>query len=216
MTNSAMTSSATAPATAAEPATDPAAPPADPRPLMGSAMDVVERLLVLVGPADLAAPTPCAGWSVRDLLAHLVAVTHRVAHIARGGRPFELPSLVEAVPGDDWPAAWRAGRADLEAAWADDDLLTRTVVHPAGEMPGAVAGTIYVQEFTVHAGDLAAALGRTDLLDDDLARRMLEVSTRFLPASPRGGPVPFGPVVDVPADAPAHVRLAAWLGRPAG
>ncbi|NAZ74536.1 TIGR03086 family protein [Kineococcus sp. T13] len=208
-----MTNPAPAPGTAPDPAA--AAPPSDPRPLMGTAMDVVERLLVLVGPADLDAPTPCEGWDVRDLLGHLVAVTRRVAHIARGGRPADLPTVLESVPGGDWAAAWRAGRADLEAAWADDDLLARTVVHPAGEMPAAVAGTIYVQEFTVHAGDLAVALGRTDLLDEDLARRMLDVSTRFLPASPRGGPVPFGPVVEVPADAPAHVRLAAWLGRTA-
>ena len=215
-----MTNPATAPATApdptAGPTAGPTAPPTDPRPLMGAAMDVAERLLLLVGPADLGAPTPCEGWDVRDLLAHLVAVTHRVAHVARGGRPADLPSTVDTVPGGDWAAAWRAGRADLEAAWADDAVLARTVVHPAGEMPAAVAGTIYVQEFTVHAGDLATALGRTDLLDEDLARRMLDVSTRFLPAHPRGGPVPFGPVVEVPADAPAHVRLAAWLGRPAG
>lgn len=186
----------------------------DPRPDLARATSLVADLLQATTPDDLDRPTPCSEWDVRDLVSHLVAVTHRVAHIAGGGHPDETPRQVTGVADDAWGEAFDAGRERLIAVWADDAVLTRTLVHPAGEMPGFAAGTVYVQEFTVHAGDLATAIGRTDLLDEGLAAGALENSVRFLPASPRGGPIPFGPVVEVPADAPAHVRLAAWLGRP--
>lgn len=189
------------------------ADPVDPRPALRRALGVVGRLVPLAGAADLDRPTPCAEFAVRDLLAHLVAVTHRVAHIAGGGRPYDVPSFVTGVPDDGWTAAWAAGTAELTAAWADDAVLERTVLHPVGPLPARVAGATYVQEFTTHAGDLAVALDREDLLDEDLAATALASAVRFLPAEPRGGAIPFGPVVEVPADAPAHVRLAAWLGR---
>jgi uncharacterized protein (TIGR03086 family) len=160
---------------------------------------------------DLDLPTPCAGWTVRDLVGHLVAVTHRVAHIARGGAPFDLPSLLAAEPGEGWAAAYRAGVADLRAAWAEDSVLATLVQHPAGPMPGAAAATIYAQEFTTHAGDLAVALARPELLDEDLAATVLADAVRFVPAERPG--FPFDPPVEVAADAPASARLAGWLGR---
>jgi uncharacterized protein (TIGR03086 family) len=186
--------------------------PTDPRPALLRAGELTATLVDAVGAEDLDRPTPCADWAVRDLLAHLVAVTHRVAHIARGGAPFDLPSLVDGVPEQGWSAGFRAGLRDVAAAWADDDLLGRVVQHPIGAVPGAVAATIYTQEFTAHAGDLAVALGRTDLLDEELAEQVLLGSQRTMPVERPAG-YPFGPVVEVPADAPAHVRLAAWLGR---
>ena len=36
---------------------------------------------------------------------------------------------------------------------------------------------------------------------------------QFVPAEPRGGHIPFGPVVAVPTDAPAYDQLAGWMGR---
>ncbi|NAZ84488.1 TIGR03086 family protein [Kineococcus sp. R8] len=180
---------------------------------MQAALDLVGGLVDVVGPADLDRPTPCTEFTVRDLLSHLVAVTHRVAHMAGGGDPGDRRSLVTGVPDDAWPDAFRTGAAALTAAWADDEVLGRTLIHPAGPMPAPFAGFAYVQELTAHAGDLAVAVDREDLLDEDLAEAALASSRQFLPAEPRGGPVPFGPVVDVPADAPAHVRLAGWLGR---
>jgi uncharacterized protein (TIGR03086 family) len=71
----------------------------------------------------------------------------------------------------------------------------------------------YTQELTVHAWDLATALGRADLLDESLAMITEQAARQFVPAELRGGPVPFGPVVDVPPDAGPYARLAGWLGR---
>ncbi|GAB7192331.1 TIGR03086 family metal-binding protein [Kineococcus sp. NUM-3379] len=185
----------------------------DPRPLLARASDEVERFLAAVRAEDLDLPTPCAGYDVRGLLAHLVAVQGRLAHVARGGHFADTPLQVGGVADDGWAGAWTAARAGAEDAWADDAVLTRVLRLPWGAHPGAAAGLAYVQELTTHAGDLAAALGRTGELDDHLAAGVLEGARRFLPAEPRGGQVPFGPVVDVPDTAPAWARLAGWTGR---
>ena len=42
---------------------------------------------------------------------------------------------------------------------------------------------------------------------------MLAVARQILPPEPRGGEIPFGPPVPVPADAGPYAQLAAWLGR---
>lgn len=186
----------------------------DPRQTMLRAAELAGRVLDAV-PADAhSGPTPCTAWTVGDLLGHLVAVTHRVAHIARGGHPFELPTLLTSEPDGGFTAAYAAGLAEVRAAWADDAVLTTTVHHPAGDMPGAVGATIYAQEFATHAVDLAVATGRQDLLDEEFLAGVLEIARRVVPAQRDG--FPFDPPVAVPDDAPAHVRLSGWLGRAPG
>ncbi|WP_432509841.1 TIGR03086 family metal-binding protein [Kineococcus sp. SYSU DK001] len=183
----------------------------DPRDLMHRAADLAGVLVAAVPAGAGDRPTPCTEWSVDDLRGHLVAVTARVAHIARGGFPFDLPTLVEAEPAEGFAAAYSAGIAGVRQAWADDELLARTVHHPAGDLPGAAAAMIYAQEFATHAVDLAVAVGRTDLLDEEFLAQVLEISVRFVPAERDG--FPFAPPVPVADDAPVHVRLSAWLGR---
>lgn len=185
----------------------------DPRPLFAQTLDQCGRLVDAVTPADLDRATPCADFDVRTLLGHLVAVERRVVHIAGGGHPFEVPSLVDDVPDDGWVEAWRDARTNLDAALDEPGVLERTFHHPAGDFPGRQAVFAYVSEVAVHGWDLAMALGRRDDLDDSLAAASLDPVRRFLPAEPRGGPIPFGPVVDVPADAPAYDRLVGWMGR---
>lgn len=152
---------------------------------------------------------------MRDLLAHLVAVERRIAHIVEGGQPFDLPSHVTDVHDDDWAVAWRTSGADLVATLAQPGVLDRTIAHPLGSFPAPVALAVYAGELTAHGWDLAAALGRVDALDQDLAAACLGPIRGFLPAEPRDA-MPFGPVVPVADDAPAYDRLLGWYGRDAG
>ncbi|WP_380170736.1 TIGR03086 family metal-binding protein [Kineococcus sp. DHX-1] len=183
----------------------------DPRQTMIRAAELAGRVLETVPTTAHQDPTPCTEWTVGDLIGHLVAVTRRVAHIARGGYPFELPTLLDAEPDGGFTAAYLSGVDGVRAAWADDAVLTATVHHPAGDMPGAAGATVYSQEFATHAVDLAVATGREDLLDEEFLAVVLETARRVVPADRDG--FPFGPPVEVPDDAPAHVRLSGWLGR---
>ncbi|MBW3579341.1 MAG: maleylpyruvate isomerase family mycothiol-dependent enzyme, partial [Actinobacteria bacterium] len=47
----------------------------------------LQRRLPAVTPADLDAPTPCAGWNVRDLLAHLAEESCWAAGVLVGDAP---------------------------------------------------------------------------------------------------------------------------------
>jgi len=184
----------------------------DPRLLFGRALDQSERLVACTRPEHLADPTPCTDFDVRALLGHTVAVLRRIAHVGRGGDPSDIPHVITDV--DDWAATFRKDRADVDAVWTDDALLDTELTLPWGTMPGRVALTAWAQEFTVHAWDLAQATGRTAELDPGLGEIALDIAQRVVPAEPRGGPVPFGPVVSVGPDADTYTRLAAHLGRP--
>lgn len=188
--------------------------PPDTRPLLVQSLDQVTPLIAAVTLADLDRPTPCEEWSVRDLLSHLVAVETRIVHIAGGGHFAEVPAQVSGIADDGWSDAWASGLATLTDALADDNLRGTIWQHPAGAMPGFQALAIYASEFAVHAWDLARALGRDADLDQSLAAAVVGPITAALPAEPRGiEPIPFGPVVDVPADAAPYPRLVGWVGR---
>jgi uncharacterized protein (TIGR03086 family) len=170
-------------------------------------------LISTIDRADLDGPTPCSEYDTRTLVGHVLTVLRRITTVAQGGDALSVPRVTTGVPDTDLAttAADDAGR--LAQVWSDDAVLDRLVTLPFGTMPGRAAAAAYTQELTVHGWDLATAIGRTDLLDDVLAAATLGAARQFVPADARGGPVPFGPVIDVPEDAPPYARLVGWLGR---
>lgn len=185
----------------------------DPRPFFTRALNQACGLVHAVTTDALDDPTPCIEMSVRQLLGHLVAVQRRIVHIAHGGQPYEVSSLVTDVADEDWASAWDTARVDLDAVMSEEGVLDRTFAHPAGDFPARQAIFAYVSELAVHAWDLARAIDSSDPLDDDLAGATLGPVKAFLPSEPRGGPIPFGPVVEVGAAASPTDRLVAWMGR---
>jgi uncharacterized protein (TIGR03086 family) len=169
-----------------------------------------------VPPEVLDGPTPCTEFDVRALVGHLLAVLRGITTVAAGGHATSVTPVITDVPDADLARTAADDARRLAEVWADDAVLDREVVLPFGTMPGRAAAAAYTQELTVHAWDLAIAVGRPDLLDDSLAEAMVPVVRRFLPAEMRGGHVPFGPVVEVSEDAPPYARLVGWLGRDPG
>jgi uncharacterized protein (TIGR03086 family) len=187
-------------------------PDADPRPLLRRTTDQAVAGLAALGPDDLDRPTPCAGLDVRTLGGHLLSVLRRIVVAAGGGPALTVPVLT--LGSVSVLASTAAGDRDrLVAAWADDDVLDRLLVLPFGAMSGREAAVAYGLELTAHAWDLAVAVGRADELDDEPAAALLPAAPEFVPAEPRGGHVPYGPVVPVDRGAGPYERLAGWLGR---
>jgi uncharacterized protein (TIGR03086 family) len=187
----------------------------DPRPLYRRAVAQTEAVVAAVTPDQFALPTPCPEYDVRALLAHLTGGLTRTALVGEGD-PGALarPATVEVVPDDGWPDAYRAAAARATAAWADDAKLDALVEVPWGKIPGRFALAGYVQEVLAHGWDLAKATGQPTEGDPELALFALAGAKRILPPDIRAADdVPFGPVVDVPADATPYTQLAAWLGR---
>ena len=202
----------------------------DPRPLYRRAVAQTETTVAAVTPDQLGLPTPCTEYDVRTLIAHITGGLTRTALVGEGDpEALTRPSMALLPPGettppsppaaygppdDGWPAAYRAAAYRAAAAWADDTKLDTLFEVPWGKVPGRIALSGYVQEVLAHGWDLAQATGQPTEGDPELANWALAISRRILPPEIRGQEgVPFGPVVEVPADATPYTQLAAWLGR---
>ncbi|MDY7105691.1 MAG: TIGR03086 family metal-binding protein [Actinomycetota bacterium] len=204
-----------APIPASETPASPAAgdAPGDPRPLLMAAVALAGDTIADVRPDQFDAPTPCDDYDVRQLTRHLFGVVRRIAAAGRREDVVAVDPVPDDVPFDALAEAWAAEVAELEAAWTDPSVLGEMLTLPFATVPGAVAVVAYTSEVTVHTWDLATATGQRPDWDPAVIALSLEGSKRAIPAEPRGGPVPFGPVVAVPDDAPAIDRLVGWVGR---
>ncbi|MER5637276.1 TIGR03086 family metal-binding protein [Kitasatospora sp. NPDC002227] len=185
----------------------------DPRPGYQGALDQLEKLIAAITPEQLGLPTPCTEYDLRELLGHTVGGIHRIAYVGEGGRSQDVAAGVGEIADTAWAEVFERARARVTAAWADDARLDAPAFVPWGEVPGRAGLGGYYMEAVTHSWDIARATGQEALLDEELAQVALGVAQAVLPAEPRGGGVPFGPVQPVADDAPVYHRLAAWLGR---
>lgn len=162
------------------------------------------RLLAGIRPEQWSAPTPCSGWDVRALVAHVVQGSARFA-VALGSDP-------QATTTEPTADGFERNAAALLAAAAQPGVLDRIVEVPFGRVPGAVALHLQLTELLVHGWDVAVAVGDRPRFSDQLAAQELEFTLRTLPAVPPDRN-PFAPSQPVADTAPALDRLVATLGR---
>ncbi len=179
--------------------------------------DAVVRLVAGVDPARWAGPSPCAAWTARDVVDHLVMM-----HGAMLGPLGRAPSPAPAVA-DDPLAAIASAVGDVTAVLDDPVLAATTCTSPAGTMTAArQIDEVLSDDLVVHAWDLARATGQDDVMDpDDVAR--LWASTTAIPTEVMAtfrtpgafgpGIEVYGPEVVVPEDARLQDRLLGLLGR---
>lgn len=185
----------------------------DLRPQLADCQEWVASLIEALTPEHLDLSTPCTGWTVRDLIEHLLAVEARVEALPRLGNVDELPRSLP-LPEHDVTAAFRHAAMAAQQAWSDDELLTTMVSPPWGEVPGAAAIGAYLNEHLAHGWDLATATGQDPEADPQLVVPVLAMARSVIPDVHRGTEhMPFGPVVPSAADAGPTEQLANWLGR---
>ncbi|WP_063045857.1 TIGR03086 family metal-binding protein [Nocardia pseudovaccinii] len=176
-----------------------------------TSIEVVSQLT----PADLAKPTPCAGWTLHGLLAHMI--TQHYGFAAASGGEGDL-SLWRLRPlGEDPIADYRAAAEHVLASFAEDGVLDRSFPLPeftsAFEFSGAEAVSFHLIDYVVHSWDVARTLGRTVHFDDDLLAVALSVA-EIVPGGPaRLAPgSAFGPVIAWSGDSVLD-EIVAILGR---
>jgi uncharacterized protein (TIGR03086 family) len=182
--------------------------PADPIDQLAVAADVTGEIIAAVRADQWTAPTPCAGWTVSDLTAHVTGGNHLFASALRG----EPPQPAAAGPDQDWPQAYQASVPGLLSAFRAPGALEKQVTVPFGTVPGTVALHLRITELLVHGWDLARATGQQPTFPAGLAEQELAFSQRALGELPPGRS-PFAPPQPAGDDAPAIDRLAACLGR---
>lgn len=160
-------------------------------------------VLAGIGDDRLDGPTPCADYTVRDLIDHVGMVARGFGAVAR--------KEGDAVP----PAVRRDGVAqhvaDLGDAW-DDPAAWQGSSSPGGlELSNELWGRIALTEMVVHGWDLAQATGQPFALPEETLRACLDHVAEFVPNAPV--PELWGPAVGVGADAPLLDRIVAITGR---
>jgi uncharacterized protein (TIGR03086 family) len=181
-----------------------AAPP-DPVMLFGAASDRAIAVVEGVRADQLGAPTPCAEWTVQQLIDHLAAGTEYLLSATTGGEPAGCSPATAAD--------YRRGVADVLNAVTVPGAMERTCTSPLGfvwPVSQAVAGTF--MDVLIHTWDLARATGQDDRLDPGLVDAC---TAMFLPEMPERGRAAgiIGPAVEVADDASPQVRLLAAMGR---
>jgi len=180
--------------------------------LLERAMGYTLGSLQLVTPGLMAAPTPCAAWSLRSLLLHMND-SLQTMHEAIASGHLELDAVASADLGDpvaDPVGTLRARACRMIGAWAENDGPTRITVADSGLPAGLVAATGAV-EVAVHGWDVAVSCGGDRPLPPSLAADLLPLVLLVVDDSDR--PHRFAAPPDVRPDATASDHLLAHLGR---
>ena len=105
----------------------------------------------LASVTDWTAPSPCAGWTVRDVAQHLVDVMCTFAAAVDGG--------AQDYHGDDLLAAYRVAADRCLAVFEDPAVLAASHPFAFGPTPGSVIAAISLSESLVHGWDVAKGAG---------------------------------------------------------
>lgn len=169
----------------------------------------------LVQDADLDMPTPCQGWSLRDLLRHMIGHNRGFA-AALEGHPAELGIWDGLDLGVDPRPHWAESARRVVAAFAARSAQAGDVpLSVYGVVPVTQAVRMHAIDYLLHAWDLGAAMGRRPVLDEAACLDVLDIVTSWPVGHPEiwGPGAPFAHPVAVPISAPAADRVLGLLGR---
>lgn len=153
------------------------------------------------------AATPCEGWSARDIVNHLL--TWYPVNLRNAGIDLTFPADLQADPAGAWfefVSAVRELLADPARAGA-----VFTDGPDEGETVARATAGFLLPDIFMHTWDLARSQGRDVSLDAAYAARNLAGLESLGDALRETGR--FGPPVPVSPDAPADIRLMAFVGR---
>ncbi len=151
-------------------------------------------------------PSPCAGWTTRDVVRHLIE-TQRELFTGRGLALGDQPDI-DADPAQ----AWRTHAERVQQVISDDAVPTIAYEGYFGPTTlGATLEQFYVWDMYVHRWDIAQAAGLDAGLTDAELDRIEQGADSFGDALYMGGIC--RPGAQAPADAGRVVHLLARLGR---
>jgi len=154
----------------------------------------------------------CQGWSVRELVNHLVSGNFWVPELVGGKTIEEVGDRLDGdVLGGDPAAAYAASAKVAAAAFAEPGAMERPCAVSYGPVPGSeYCGHRFI-DVLIHGWDIAESTGQDTNLPLDLVEACWEVVEPQV--SMLEGSGAFGTHVPVSDGADLQTRLLAVLGR---
>jgi uncharacterized protein (TIGR03086 family) len=152
------------------------------------------------------AASPCAEWTARGVVGHVVSNHRWLATKIRGGEAG--PMTDDEDPAEAWRHAW----GTVLQITGDPAAMATIVEGPVGETPFEEAlGSFVSMDLLVHTWDLARAVGADEHLDEasvELAYETMKPMDEQIRV-----PGVFGPKLDPPAGADTQTQFLYFLGR---
>lgn len=184
----------------------------DPRLLLSRALVGFGERLATATADDWKRPTPCSGWTVHDLVAHVVE-EERWGPPLLAGEP--AADIGERLGGDllgDAPVdAWQNAAQELQQAISRPEALTNSVHLPGGAQPARAYLLELFADHLIHTWDLARATDGDERLAADLVGACAAWFDQHEQAWRDAGAI--GPRATVSPDADAQTDLLARFGR---
>jgi uncharacterized protein (TIGR03086 family) len=182
------------------------------RRVLKTTVDLVDQVQL----TDLDRPTPCAGWDLRQLLAHMIGQNYGFAAAAEG-EGADLAAFADRPVGEDPAADYSASADRVIAAFRQPRLAGEYVAVAALRggvtLPGQVMMGAHLVDYVVHGWDVAKTLDVPVAYDDKALKIALEVAEAVPDRARSDDPgTPFGPTVATSSSALLD-QIVANLGR---
>jgi uncharacterized protein (TIGR03086 family) len=176
------------------------------------ALDGARKPVAGVGDDQWQAPSDCAGWTVRELVNHIVTGNYWAAELSSG---LSIEAVGDRLDGD-------VLGTDPLRAYDDSALVAAAAFRAPGAMEapcavsyGPVPGEVYcghrLLDVLIHGWDVASSTGQDRTLDPEMVEACFEILEPQLDMLVGSGM--YGTPVDVPDDADRQTQLLAVLGR---
>lgn len=166
----------------------------------------LRALLLGIADDDLGSPTPCAAWTVGDLLDHIMHAARAYTQAAQ--KLTDAPGTSTPLPqpsGGDLPPHWRSRLPvlleELATAWKKPAAWAGSAQVGGTAMPAATAGMAAVNELTMHGWDLARATDQDFAADPRILEALIEAHC----------PIREGPRPELGQDEPSMLDQALVL-----
>ncbi len=166
--------------------------------------------------ADLGLPTPCAGWSLADLLQHMVA-HHRGFARALAGQGLDADAWAAPATGAEALRTYDEATHEVYVAFERTPPETRIWIPEIttdAQFDAARSRGFHVIDYVVHTWDVANTVGVPYELDDRVASTALRIALEVPDTEGRHDPRSlFAPALPAPDGASTLDRILMHLGR---
>ncbi|OKH70286.1 hypothetical protein EB72_25750 [Mycobacterium sp. SWH-M1] len=181
-----------------------------------ASIDIVSGVVA----ADLDRPTPCAGWTLADLLTHMTAQHRGFAAAARGHgadpaawRTEPLAGAIAADPAGTYATAAAGVLSAFAESGVGQSLFALPELGADVAVVGETAMGFHFVDYVVHGWDVAASLGAPFSLPAEVLDAALSLALAVPDGGFRDGDAsPFARALP-PTDGDALTRLLRHLGR---